>query len=1170
MSGKMKTMDGNAAAAWISYAFTDVAAIYPITPSTPMAENVDEWTAQGKKNLFGQPVRLMEMQSEAGAAGAVHGALQAGALTTTYTASQGLLLMIPNLYKIAGELLPGVFHVSARALATNSLNIFGDHQDVMAVRQTGCAMLAENNVQQVMDLSAVAHLAAIKGRVPFINFFDGFRTSHEIQKIEVLEHEALAPLLDQEALNQFRRNALNPDHPVIRGTAQNPDIYFQEREASNRFYQALPDIVEGYMAEIHRITGREYHLFDYYGSPDAEQIIIAMGSVCDTIQEVVDAMIDSGEKVGLVSVHLFRPFSLAHFMAKIPASVKRIAVLDRTKEPGAQAEPLCLDVKNAFYHHENPPLIVGGRYALGGKDVLPGHIVSVFENLKKPLPMDGFTVGIFDDVTHTSLPVPVYDIHVSREGITACKFWGLGSDGTVSANKNAIKIIGDNTPMFAQAYFAYDSKKSGGITMSHLRFGKRPITSPYLIHNADFIACSQQSYVDKYDLLDGINPGGIFLLNCTWFGEEIERHLPNKMKRIIARQGVRFYTLNAVDIARKLGLGGRFNMLMQAAFFKLTDIIDAKTASAHLKKAVAKSYGSKGQNVVDMNNAAIDLGMDALQEIIVPDHWAYAEEEAEDDGKMMPDFIRNILEPMNRQNGDRLPVSAFLGMEDGTFPPGTAAWEKRGIAMQVPVWQPEGCTQCNQCAFICPHAAIRPALLSSEEREVAPAALLSKVAQGAKHYEYHLAVSPLDCSGCGNCVDICPSKGKALAMKPLDSQRHMIPVWDHALALTPKENPFNKATVKGCQFETPLLEFSGACAGCGETPYARLITQLFGDRMMIANATGCSSIWGASAPSIPWTTNHKGQGPAWANSLFEDNAEFGLGMMLGGRAIREQLASDAASVLEKPLHPDLQQALRDWLEHKDLGEGTRARAEKLSALLAAEKGDDDLLNRLYQNQDYFTKRSQWIFGGDGWAYDIGFGGLDHVLASGEDVNILVFDTEVYSNTGGQSSKSTPVAAIAKFAAEGKRTRKKDLGMMAVSYGNVYVAQVAMGADKAQTLRAIAEAEAWPGPSLVIAYAACINHGLKAGMGRSISEAKRAVEAGYWHLWRYNPQLLAKGKNPFILDSEEPEESFRDFLMGEVRYASLGRTSPEVADSLFTQTEQDAKDRYAQYKRLAGE
>lgn len=1170
MSGKMKTMDGNAAAAWISYAFTDVAAIYPITPSTPMAENVDQWAADGRKNLFGQPVRLMEMQSEAGAAGAVHGALQAGALTTTYTASQGLLLMIPNLYKIAGELLPGVFHVSARALATNSLNIFGDHQDVMAVRQCGCAMLAETNVQQVMDLSAVAHLAAIKGRVPFINFFDGFRTSHEIQKIEVLEYDELAPLLDTEALNRFRRNALNPDHPVIRGTAQNPDIYFQEREAGNRYYEALPDIVEHYMAEIFALTGREYHLFDYYGADDAEQIIVAMGSVCDTISEVVDALIDSGEKVGLLTVHLFRPFSLSHFFAKIPKSVKRIAVLDRTKEPGAQAEPLCLDVKNAFYHHEDAPLIVGGRYALGGKDVLPGHIVSVFENLKKPLPKDGFTVGIFDDVTYTSLPLPSHEVHVSREGITACKFWGLGSDGTVSANKSAIKIIGDKTPMYAQAYFAYDSKKSGGITVSHLRFGERPITSSYLIHRADFIACSQQSYVDKYDLLEGLNPGGTFLLNCTWFGEELETRLPASMKRYIAREGIRFYTLNAVDIARKLGLGGRFNMLMQAAFFKLAGIIDPQAASGYLKQAVEKSYGSKGQKVVDMNNAAIDLGMEAIQEVMVPERWATLTDDAVEDTRMMPDFIREILEPMNRQCGDKLPVSAFVGMEDGSFPTGTAAWEKRGIAMQVPLWNPEGCTQCNQCAFICPHAAVRPALLSGEERDAAPLALLSKAAQGAKGYEYHLAISPLDCSGCGNCVDICPAKGKALTLQPLESQLPMQPVWDYALGLTPKANPFNKTTVKGSQFETPLLEFSGACAGCGETPYARLVTQLFGDRMMIANATGCSSIWGASAPSIPWTTNHKGQGPAWANSLFEDNAEFGLGMMLGGRAVREQIASDAMDALAAPLSEGLQQSLRQWLESKDRGEGTRERGEQLSTLLAAEKGDDPLLNRMYQNRDYFAKRSQWIFGGDGWAYDIGFGGLDHVLASGEDVNILVFDTEVYSNTGGQSSKSTPVAAIAKFAAEGKRTRKKDLGMMAVSYGNVYVAQIAMGADKAQTLRAIAEAEAWPGPSLVIAYAACINHGLKAGMGCSMREAKRAVDAGYWHLWRYNPQLAAKGKNPFILDSDEPEENFRDFLMGEVRYASLGRAAPELADQLFEQTEQDARQRFAQYQRMAGE
>nr|WP_318381731.1 pyruvate:ferredoxin (flavodoxin) oxidoreductase [uncultured Enterobacter sp.] len=1169
MSAKMKTMDGNAAAAYISYAFTDVAAIYPITPSTPMAEYVDEWAAQGKKNLFGQPVRLMEMQSEAGAAGAVHGALQAGALTTTYTASQGLLLMIPNLYKIAGELLPAVFHVSARALATNALNIFGDHQDVMAVRQTGCAMLAESNVQQVMDLSVVAHLVAIKSRIPFINFFDGFRTSHEIQKIEVLEYADLAPLLDRAALNQFRRNALNPDHPVIRGTAQNPDIYFQSRESSNRFYDALPDQVENCMAQISAITGRDYHLFNYYGAQDAEQMIVAMGSVCDTVQETVDYLNARGEKVGVLTVHLYRPFSLAHFFKDIPTSVKRIAVLDRTKEPGARVEPLCLDVKNAWYHHTDAPLIVGGRYGLGGKDVQPAHIVAVFDNLKQPLPKDGFTVGIDDDVTHTSLPMPDHDIALDSTGITACRFWGLGSDGTVSANKSAIKIIGDKTSLYAQAYFAYDSKKSGGVTVSHLRFGDRTITSPYLVHQADFIACSQQSYIDKYDLLDGIKPGGTFLLNCRWNAQALETHLPAAIKRKIAQNDIRFYTLNAVDIARGLGLGGRFNMLMQAAFFKLSAIISAEDASRYLKQAAEKSYASKGQNIVEMNCMAIDQGMAALQEVTIPPHWATAQEYAGSRLPMMPDFIRDILHPMNSQQGDLLPVSAFLGKEDGTFPTGTAAWEKRGIALNVPVWQPEGCTQCNQCAFVCPHAAIRPALLTSDEREAAPTSLLSKQAVGAQQYAYHLAISPLDCSGCGNCVDICPSRGKALAMQPLESQLAMSTVWDHALGLAEKDNPFKKTTVKGSQFETPLLEFSGACAGCGETPYARLITQLFGDRMMIANATGCSSIWGASAPSIPWTTNHKGHGPAWANSLFEDNAEFGLGMMLGGRAIREQLTGAMNEALQLPLSGEMRTALEDWLAHKESAEGTRDYADTLSALLLREKGEHPLLNEIFENRDYLVRRSQWIFGGDGWAYDIGFGGLDHVLASGEDVNVLVFDTEVYSNTGGQSSKSTPVAAVAKFAADGKRTRKKDLGVIAMSYGHVYVAQVAMGADKDQTLRALAEAEAWPGPSLVIAYAACINHGIKAGMGCSQREAKNAVEAGYWHLWRYNPQRHAEGKNGFVLDSEEPEENFQDFLMGEVRYAALKRSHPSISGALFEQTERDAKARFAHYQQLAG-
>ncbi|QWT42187.1 pyruvate:ferredoxin (flavodoxin) oxidoreductase [Dickeya dadantii] len=1167
MARKMKTMDGNAAAAYISYAFTEVAAIYPITPSTPMAENVDEWAAQGKKNLFGQPVRMVEMQSEAGAAAAVHGSLQAGALTTTYTASQGLLLMIPNLYKIAGELLPAVFHVSARALATSSLNIFGDHQDVMAVRQTGCAMLAESSVQQVMDLSAVAHLAAIKSRVPFINFFDGFRTSHEIQKIELLEYDELATLLDREAVDRFRRRALHPDHPVARGTAQNPDIYFQERESVNRFYQTLPELVEETMAHISRLTGREYHLFNYYGAPDAERLIIAMGSVCETIAETVDYLNQRGEKVGLLTVHLYRPFSLTHFFAAIPPTVQRIAVLDRTKEPGAQAEPLYLDVKNAFYNHDARPLIVGGRYALGGKDIAPTHIAAVFTNLLHPMPQDGFTVGIVDDVTHSSLPLPVDDIDTAPEGTTACKFWGLGSDGTVGANKSAIKIIGDQTPMYAQAYFSYDSKKSGGITVSHLRFGTQPITSPYLIRNADFIACSQQSYVEKYDLLAGLKPGGTFLLNCTWSQAALEDALPAVMKRYLAHNQIRFYVVNAVDIAQQLGLGGRFNMIMQAAFFKLTGIIPADTAADYLKSAVALSYGKKGQHVVAMNQAAIDQGMLAPVQVAIPAHWADLPEPTVA-AAALPEFIRRILTPMNRQEGDNLPVSAFAGMEDGTFPLGTAAFEKRGIAISVPAWQPEGCTQCNQCAFICPHAAIRPALLTDEERAQAPDTLLSKPATGAKTRHYHLAVSPLDCSGCGNCVDICPSRGKSLTMQPLASQQPKIALWEQVLGLPPKPNPFNKTTVKGSQFETPLLEFSGACAGCGETPYARLVTQLFGDRMLIANATGCSSIWGASAPSIPYTANHRGHGPAWANSLFEDNAEFGLGMLLGGNAIREQLAGDAATALMQPLSPALTDALNLWLELKDRGDGTRERADHVIALLEREKGGDPLLNRLYQNRDYLAKRSQWIFGGDGWAYDIGFGGLDHVLASGEDINVLVFDTEVYSNTGGQSSKSTPAAAMAKFAAEGKRTRKKDLGLMAMSYGYVYVAQVAMGADKAQTLRAIAEAEAHPGPSLIIAYAACINHGLKAGMGCSQRETQKAVESGYWNLYRFNPQLQAAGKNPFTLDSDEPEADFQDFLMGEVRYSALQRQYPELASQLFAKTEQDAKARFEHYKRLA--
>ncbi|WP_312421654.1 pyruvate:ferredoxin (flavodoxin) oxidoreductase [Anaerospora hongkongensis] len=1163
---KMKTMDGNTAAAHISYAFTEVAAIYPITPSSPMAEHVDEWVAQGRKNIFGQPVKVVEMQSEAGAAGALHGSLQAGALTTTYTASQGLLLMIPNMYKVAGELLPGVFHVSARALAANSLNIFGDHQDVMAARQTGFALLAESSVQQVMDLSAVAHLAAIKSRVPFLSFFDGFRTSHEVQKIEVLEYDELGKLVDQDALNAFRRRALNPDHPVVRGTAQNPDIYFQEREISNSYYEAIPEIVEGYMAEISKMTGREYHLFNYYGAEDADRIIVAMGSVCEAIEETVDYLNSKGEKVGLLTVHLYRPFSLEHFFKYIPKTVKKIAVLDRTKEPGSIGEPLYLDVQSAFYGKEWQPVIVGGRYGLGSKDVIPSHIVPVFDNLKLDKPKNRFTISIVDDVTFTSLPAG-QDIDTSTPGTTACKFWGLGSDGTVGANKSAIKIIGDYTDMYAQAYFAYDSKKSGGITVSHLRFGKQPIRSPYLINKADFVACHNQSYVNKYDVLQGLKRGGIFLLNCIWNEQELEEKLPAQMKRYIADNNIQFYTVDAVKIAQELGLGGRINMIMQAAFFKLANIIPVETAVKYLKQAVEQSYGNKGQKIVDMNNAAIDQGISAIVKVNVPAAWSSVQDEAAAAAEV-PAFIKNILIPMNRQEGDSLPVSAFVGMEDGTFPAGTAAYEKRGIAIDVPEWQIDKCIQCNQCSYVCPHATIRPILVNGEEAQAAPAGFTVKPAIGAKDLSFRLAISPLDCAGCGNCAQVCPAKEKALIMKPLESQLEQAPLWDYAMQVSPKANPANPLTVKGSQFEQPLLEFSGACAGCGETPYAKLITQLFGDRMMIANATGCSSIWGASAPATPYTTNHRGHGPSWANSLFEDNAEYGLGMYLGVKQVRTRLAADIEAALQLPVSADLKAALQAWLDNKDNGNNTRAIADNIIGLLEAEAAGHALLQSIYENKDFLVKRSHWIFGGDGWAYDIGFGGLDHVLASGEDVNVFVFDTEVYSNTGGQSSKATPAAAIAKFAASGKSTKKKDLGMMAMSYGYVYVAQISMGADKNQTLKAIAEAEAYPGPSLIIAYAPCINHGLKVGMGNSQLEAKKAVDSGYWSMYRFNPTLKEAGKNPFTLDSKEPTADFREFLMGEVRYSSLKKQFPEQAEQLFAKTEKDAAERRESYKRLA--
>ena len=1170
MTKTMKTMDGNTAAAYISYAFTDVAAIYPITPSSPMAEHVDEMAAKGKKNLFGQKVRVIELQSEGGAAGAVHGSLQAGALTTTYTASQGMLLMVPNMYKVAGELLPAVFHVSARALAASSLNIFGDHQDVMAARQTGCAMLAETSVQQVMDLGAVAHLVAIKGKVPFINFFDGFRTSHEIQKIETIDYADLGKILDWDAVEAFRHNALNPDHPVIRGTAQNPDIYFQEREAVNSYYDAIPALVEDAMAEIKKITGREYHLFDYHGAPDAERLIVAMGSVCETAKEAADYLNAQGEKVGVLSVHLYRPFSIEHFFKYLPKTIKKVAVLDRTKEPGSLGEPLYLDVRAAYYSSEQHPVIVGGRYGLGGKDVTPDQLFAVFEELKAAAPKNGFTLGIEDDVTGTSLAPRHSEVDMTPEGTTACKFWGLGSDGTVGANKSAIKIIGDKTDMYAQAYFAYDSKKSGGITMSHLRFGKSPINSPYLINQADFISCSQESYVDKYDLLAGLKKGGTFLLNTTWSEEDLNTKLPASMKRYLAENEINFYTVNAVQIAQDLGLGGRFNMVMQSAFFKLANIIPIDTAVGYLKDAVVTSYGKKGQNIVDMNNGAIDKGIEAVHKVAVPADWKNAADTAAEE-EAVPEFISKIQNVMNRQEGDRLPVSAFKGMEDGTFPAGTAAYEKRGIAIKVPEWQSENCIQCNQCSYVCPHAAIRPVLTTDEEKAKAPATMEFKPAIGAKGLNYTMTISALDCAGCGNCAQICPApKGKALIMKPIASQRANQPNFDYGVHhVAPKANPMNKKTVKGSQFEKPLFEFSGACAGCGETPYAKLITQLFGDRMMIANATGCSSIWGASAPAMPYTTNAEGRGPAWANSLFEDNAEFGFGMFLGTKAVREAVATDAAAAIVAGKGSDeLRAALADWQEHMDAGEGSRERADKLTALLEAEKGSDELLNKLYANKDFFVKRSQWIFGGDGWAYDIGYGGLDHVLASGEDVNVFVFDTEVYSNTGGQSSKSTPAAAIAQFAAAGKRTKKKDLGMMAMSYGYVYVAQIAMGADKNQTLKAIAEAEAYPGPSLIIAYAPCINHGIKSGMGKAMDEMKHAVDAGYWHLFRYNPLLAQDGKNPFQLDSKAPEGDFRKFLMNEVRYSSLTLSFPDRAEALFEKAEGDAKEKYEKLSYLA--
>lgn len=1169
---KMKTMDGNTAAAHISYGFTEVAAIYPITPSTPMGETVDEWAAKGKKNIFGEPVKVVEMQSEAGAAGALHGSLQGGALSSTYTASQGLLLMIPNMYKIVGERLPAVIHVSARAIATSSLSIFGDHQDVMATRQTGFAMLCEGSVQEVMDLSGVAHLTAIKKRMPFLNFFDGFRVSHELQKVEVIEQEELAKLIDYEALEDFRNSALNPNHPVIRGTAQNPDVYFQMAESINKYYEDIPDVVENYMSEITKLTGREYHCFDYYGAKDADRIIISMGAVSEVVEEVVDYLNKNGEKVGLVKVRLYRPFSVEKLLKAIPTSVKRIAVLDRTKEPGAIGEPLYLDIVKAFNGKENAPMIIGGRFGLGSKDPTPSDIAAVFKNLSESKPKDRFTIGIVDDVTNLSLE-PVKDIDVAQEGTTACKFWGLGSDGTVGANKSAIKIIGDHTEMYAQAYFSYDSRKSGGVTVSHLRFGKTPIKAHYEVDRADFVACHNQSYVYTFPILDGLKKGGKFVLNTIWSPEEVEEKLPSNLKRYIANNNIEFYIINAVKIAQEVGLGGRINMIMQSAFFKVANIIPVEDAIKYLKEAVINTYSKKGEKIVNMNHAAIDAGVDAIVKIDVPDSWKDAKEDGKIEENMdVPDFIKNICEPMNKLEGNKLPVSAFVNadMTDGTFMSGTTAYEKRGIAVNVPEWIPENCIQCNQCSYVCPHATIRPFLINEKEKENAPEGMKIIPANGFKGEAmyYMIGVTPLDCTGCGNCVETCPAPGKALIMKPQDSQHEQIECWNYAVEeLSIKPNPMKKTTVKGSQFEQPLLEYNGACAGCGETPYAKLVTQLFGDRMMISNATGCSSIWAAGGSAMAYTANKEGNGPAWANSLFEDNAEYGLGMLIAVKTIRTRIANNVRKALETDMSEETKAVLQDWLDNMNVGEGTRDRANKLEKVLLNE--DSEIAKKILNDKEFFVKRSQWIFGGDGWAYDIGYGGLDHVLASGEDVNVLVFDTEVYSNTGGQSSKSTPTAAVAKFAASGKRTKKKDLGAIAMTYGYIYVAQVAMGADKNQTIKAITEAESYDGPSLVIAYAPCIAHGIKIGMSNSQEEERRAVDCGYWTLYRYNPELQGK-KNPFSLDSKEPKANFRDFLMGEVRYASLAQTFPETAEMLFKKTEEDALERYTKYKKLASE
>ena len=1170
---KFLTCDGNQAAAHISYMFSEVAAIYPITPSSTMAEYVDEWAAAGRKNIFGETVLVQEMQSEGGAAGAVHGSLQAGALTSTYTASQGLLLMIPNMYKIAGEFLPCVFHVSARTLASHALSIFGDHQDVMAVRQTGFAMLAEGSVQEVMDLAGVAHLATIKSRVPFVSFFDGFRTSHEIQKIEKLDNEDLAPLIDQKALAEFRARALNPMNPVARGMAENPDHFFQHREAGNRFYDEVPAIVEEYMEEIYKLTGRKYGLFNYYGAEDADRVIIAMGSVTEAAREAIDYLVANGEKVGMVAVHLYRPFSAKHFLAAVPKTVKRIAVLDRTKEPGANGEPLYLDVKDCFYGRENAPIIVGGRYGLSSKDTTPAQIISVFENLALNEPKNHFTVGIVDDVTFTSLPMKE-EIALGGEGMFEAKFYGLGADGTVGANKNSVKIIGDNTDKYCQAYFSYDSKKSGGFTCSHLRFGDHPIRSTYLVNTPNFVACHVQAYLHMYDVPRGLRKNGSFLLNTIWEGDDLVRNLPVKVKKYFAKNNITVYYMNATEIAQQIGLGNRTNTILQSAFFRITGVIPVDLAVEQMKKFIVKSYGRKGEDVVNKNYAAVDRGGEYKQLTVDP-AWA----DLPDDPRAAnsdPAFINEVVRTINAQDGDQLPVSAFKGREDGTWMQGTAYYEKRGVATFVPEWNMDNCIQCNQCAYVCPHAAIRPFVLDEEEQKGANFPQLKAQGKMFAGMNFRIQVDVLDCTGCSNCVDVCPGKKgeKALGMKHLETQMDQVPNWNYCVdhVKTKQHLVDTKANAKNSQFATPLFEFSGACAGCGETPYVKLVTQLYGDREMVANATGCSSIYSGSVPSTPYTKNDMGRGPAWANSLFEDFCEFGLGMELANEKMRERIVKLFKQAIENEHTPaEAKELMQAWIDNMFDADKTKELAPQLEVMIdrGIKEADCSVCKELKGLTQYLIKRSQWIIGGDGASYDIGYGGLDHVIASGKDVNILVLDTEVYSNTGGQSSKSTPVGAIAKFAAAGKRVRKKDLGLMATTYGYVYVAQIAMGADQAQTLRAIREAEAYPGPSLIIAYSPCINHGLKAGMGKSQTEEKQAVACGYWQLWRYNPQLEAEGKNPFILDSKAPNfDEFQNFLKGEVRYASVMKQYPAEAAELFKAAEENARWRYRNYQRMA--